>query len=184
MALEYPDLDAVTRRYMTEELFLDIWENRLYISPRLSPSGAQEYPTLLRSAIETGNDSSLAAELRKNDTLNSTEQRRKPKGGYTTAAVPVTAPETLAEGEFNRFYARGLCRRAQEQSDHELKVHRAKPVDNPRPQSEALIGSTVAPDRLLVDLRTSIGVEPALGVPPGPNSGLSVRLVKMLGTKN
>lgn len=25
--------------------------------------------------------------------------------------VPVTAAETLAEGEFNRFYARGLCLR-------------------------------------------------------------------------
>lgn len=112
MALEYPNLDVVTRRYMIEELFLDTWENRLYISPRLSSTGSQEYPALLRSAIETGNASSLADELRKNGRLNSTEQRRKPKGGYTTAAVPATAPETLAEGEFNRFYARGLCRRA------------------------------------------------------------------------
>ena len=23
--------------------------------------------------------------------------------------VPVTAPQTLAEGEFNRFYIRGVC---------------------------------------------------------------------------
>lgn len=125
---------------MAEELDLDIRENRLYLSPRLSPTGVQEYPALLRSAIETGNDVSLANELRNNGRMNSTEQRRKPKGGYTTAAVPITAPETLAEGEFNRFYARGLCRRSQGLSDHELRVHRAKPVDNPRPQSEALIG--------------------------------------------
>ncbi|MFZ0321604.1 MAG: hypothetical protein WAL56_20940 [Candidatus Sulfotelmatobacter sp.] len=116
--------------------------------------------------------------------MNATEQRRKPKGGYTTAAVPVTAADTLAEGEFNRFYARGLCRRAKVEGGSELKVHRAKEVENPRTQSEALIGSTLDPEKLLLDLRESIGVEPALGLPPGPNSGLSVKIVKILTTRN
>lgn len=108
--------------------------------------------------------------------MKSTEQRRKPKGGVTTARVPVTAAETLAEGEFNRFYARGLCRRALEDSIRELIVYRAKEVRNPRPESVAMIGRRVDPTALLGDLRTHPGVEPALGLPPGPNSGLSVRL--------
>jgi len=184
MALQYPDLDGATRQYMLEELELDIKEGRLYISPRLSGKGVADYPALLGSAMESGDDTSLAAALRKEGRLNATEQRRKPKGGYTTAAVPVTATDTLAEGEFNRFYARALCRRAQNEGDKELKVHRAKPVETPRPQSEALIGSGVDPEKLLLDLRTNIGVEPALGVPPGPNSGLSVQLIKVLTTRN
>jgi hypothetical protein len=184
MALHYPDLDGTTRQYVLEELELDIKEGRLYVSPRLSAKGVADYPALLRSAMESGDDTSLAAELRKEGRLNATEQRRKPKGGYTTAAVPVTAADTLAEGEFNRFYARGLCRRTQVESDRELKVHRAKEVENPRPQSEALIGSAVDPEKLLLDLRQSIGVEPALGVPPGPNSGLSVKIIKILTTRN
>ena len=166
MALSYPDLDGTTRQYKLEELQLDVTEGRLYISPRLSGKGVTDYPTLLRSAIESGDDASLAGELRKDGRLNATEQRRKPKGGHTTAAVPVTAADTLAEGEFNRFYARGLCRRAEVESGSELKVHRAKEVENPRPQSEALIGSTLDSGRLLLDLRESIGVEPALGLPP------------------
>jgi hypothetical protein len=116
--------------------------------------------------------------------LNATEQRRKPKGGYTTAVVPVAAADTLAEGEFNRFYARGLCRRTQVESDSELKVRRAKEVENPRPQSEALIGSTMDPEKLLLDLRQSIGVEPALGLSPGPNSGLSMKIIEILMTRN
>ena len=90
----------------------------------------------------------------------------------------------MAEGEFNRFYARGLCRRTKAESDSELKVHRAKEVENPRPQLEALIGSTMDPDKLLVDLRQSIGVELALGLLPGPNSGLSVKIIKILTTRN
>jgi hypothetical protein len=44
--------------------------------------------------------------------MNGTEERRNPRGGITIARVPITAADTLAEGEFNRFYARALCRYA------------------------------------------------------------------------
>lgn len=116
--------------------------------------------------------------------MNATEQRRKPSGGYSTVSVPVTAADTLAEGEFNRFYVRGLCRRNLQDRDGQLVVHRAKTVAQPRPESEALIGTNPDAQRLLSDLRTNIGVEPALGVPKGPNSGLSVKIIKALTTRN
>jgi hypothetical protein len=82
----------------------------------------------------------------------------------------------LAEGEFNRYYCRGLCQRALEVGIEEVEVYRAKAVTTPRPESQRLIGRRLSARSLLNDLRTSQGVEPALGVPPGPNSGLSVRL--------
>jgi hypothetical protein len=44
--------------------------------------------------------------------------------------VPVTAADTLAEGEFNRFYLRGLCRRASAANMAEIEVYRAKEVAN------------------------------------------------------
>jgi len=121
VALQYPDLDGTTRQYMLEELELDVKQDRLYVSPRLSGTGIADYPAVLKSAIESGDDASLAVELRKNGRLNATEQRRKPKGGYTTAAVPVTAADTLAEGEFDRFYARGLCRRTKVEGGRDSK---------------------------------------------------------------
>lgn len=43
--------------------------------------------------------------------------------------VPVTAPETLSEGEFNRFYARGLCRVAISLGIAAVQVYRAKGRD-------------------------------------------------------
>ena len=46
-------------------------------------------------------------------------------------------------------------------------------VENPRPESQAKVGALFDAKQLLNDLRTSQGVEPALGIPPGPNSGLS-----------
>jgi len=83
----------------------------------------------------------------------------------------------LAESEFNRYYIRALARRAIEDGIPELVIYRAKPVSNPRPESEARIETSLLPEDLLEDLRSHPGDEPpVLGVPSGPNSGLSVRL--------
>ncbi len=176
MALQLANLDQPTRRYMLDELDRDLSEGRLYLSPRLTSDGHQVWPALVREAIRGGSDSSLAARLRSEELMNATEERRAPKGGITVARVPENAPDTLAEGEFNRFYVRGLCRRAIDAGVTELEIYRAKEVVRPRPESEVKIGGRVDPQQLLQDLRTSQGVEPALGLPPGPNSGLSVRL--------
>lgn len=91
--------------------------------------------------------------------------------------VPVTAPDTLAEGEFNRFYSRGVCVDVLAANGSTVEVYRGKAVTNPRARSQALIGRVLPAAALLGDLRTSIGVETAMGLPPGPNSGLTVRRV-------
>lgn len=174
MALVLENLDDRTRKLMLDEVELDIANGKLYISSRLNDSGQIEYQNLLRDAIKSGDDSSLANQLR--GKMKLTEQRQRPKGGFIVANVPFTAPDTLAEGEFNRFYARGLCCRAIEEKVPALEVYRAKLGKQPRPESQAMLGKKVEAKALLDDLRSSPGVEPALGIPPGPNSGLSVRL--------
>jgi len=175
MALNLQNLDDETRKYMAQEIEMDIQQERLYKSPRLSPQGVNEYPQLLKNAAASGNDNSLAAELSRPGRLNATEQR-KTKNGVIAAKVPVTAPQTMAEGEFNRFYARGLCLRAIATGIPALQVYRAKEVENPRFVSVALIGQMLPAEPLLKDLRNSIGTDTAFGLPPGPNSGLCVRL--------
>ena len=92
-------------------------------------------------------------------------------------ATVENAAEVLAESEFNRYYIRGLARRAIEDDIPELVVYRAKSARNPRPESEARVEMALSPKELLDDLRAHPGDElPALGIPSGPNSGLSVRL--------
>lgn len=182
MALHLVNLDEQTRKFMLDELNQDVQNGRLYISPRLTTQGQQEYSELLREAITAHNDSWLAANLRNRGLIKTEEQRRKPKGGYTIAKVPVTAPDTLAEGEFNRFYSRAVCRRAIESDVQYVEVYRAKDVEKARPESQAKIGTRVDAQELLNDLRTHQGVEPALGLPPGPNSGLSVMLLRQQAT--
>ncbi len=152
MTLHYEHLDERTRHLMLKEMDLDISQGTLYISPRLSEQGAKNYPSLLRETIQSHDDAWFANELRSQGYMNAFEQKRKPKGGFTTAQVPITAPDTLAEGEFNRFYVRGLCARAMEDGIQEVEVYRGKEVNQPRPESEAMIGKRIPVQILLVSV--------------------------------
>ena len=178
MALYFENLDDRTRQLMLDEMEYDIANNQLHISPFLSGQGQRDYANLLHEALEGGNDESLAQNLREHRRILKTLPRRNPKkGGYSIAATVENAAEVLAESEFNRYYIRGLARRAIEDGIQELVVYRAKPVRNPRPESEARVETAISPKELLEDLRSHPGDErPTLGVPSGPNSGLSVRL--------
>ena len=175
MGLKLDNLEEA-RRFVLDEIELDIAERTLYISPRLNPAGAEGFSNLLKRAAEQFNDEWLADQLN-HGLLNSTLQARKPRSTeYYTKKMPFDAHETLAEGELNRFYARGLCRYALENGIPALEIYRAKAVMNPRSASEAKRGQMISAEALLRDLRTSQGMDTALGLPPGPNSGLSVRL--------
>jgi hypothetical protein len=175
--LELVNLGDRVRGLMIEEVDRDIENGTLYINPRrLSPTGQQDYPGLLKETVLLHDDAWLADQLRQEGRMNRTMQRAKPKGGYTTVPVPVNAPDTLAEGEFNRFYARGLCRSAIEDGTPDLVIYRAKQVSTPREESEARIGTTINAQALLDDLRANPGKDTWLGIPAGPNSGISVRL--------
>ena len=176
MSLYYVNLDDRTRKLMLEEMEYDIAHNQLHISPFLSGQGQHDYANLLREALLHGTDETLADELRSHRRITRTLPRRRPKGGYAVAAAPANAADLLAESEFNRFYIRALARRAIEDGISDLVVYRAKAVQSPRPQSEALIESTLSPQEILDDLRAHPDESPKLGVPSGPNSGISVRL--------
>lgn len=174
MGLNLENLDAATREFMLQEFDADEAAGRLNPSNYFSEAGEEQFPTLLREAIESGNDESLATALSRADLFLSHYQKKTPSGGITTAAVPRTAPVTFSEGEFNRFYIRGLCLRAIEE-EGKIEVYRARASSRARPESEALIGQALDPTDLLEDLRRHIGEAPTLL--PYVNSGLSVRLL-------
>ena len=176
MSFNFENLDQITRVLMEDEVNYDIQNNRLYISHRLTELGRLNYSRLLKKAIADGNEVSLGNDLKNQNCIKAKEERRT-KNGIQLVNVPATANETLAEGEFNRFYIRALCRRLLEDKIGILEIYRAKHVLNPRSESQMIIGKTRDPESLLNDLRTNIGVEPALGLPKGPNSGLSIHLL-------
>lgn len=174
MSFLFKNLSNETRQYMKEEAEYDIQKGTLYLSERLSATGKEVYPALLLKSIESGNEDTLASSLIGH--FNPTYLRKNPKGGFTHAKMPSSQNQTLAEGEFNRFYIRALCRIAL-LSGVKLRIYRAKLSSVPRDESENLIGKFIDAERLLQDLRTNSGKNTVLGLPSGPNSGLSVELV-------
>ncbi len=182
--MDLRNLNDATRAAMLSEVDHDIAAGPgstgvLYLSPRLSPQGISDYPDLLRDAVQTGDDATLTAALASNGRLLTHETAKHPKGGPDIVkTVPVTAPQTMAEGEFNRYYARGVCIRALVETgpDATVTIYRARESTSARSASVALIGTTPYAAALLEDLRTHIGMDTALHLPPGPNSGVSVHL--------
>jgi hypothetical protein len=155
---------------MINEMEHDIENGTLYFSKRFNAQGRERYVELLRQALSSGNEESLADSLSQNGCFEEFEKR-----GEKLVKVPVTAPKTFSDGEFNRFYMRALSVHAKE-TKRLIVVYRANSTVNPRTESEALIGVEFNSEDLLKHLRSGPEVDAILGLPPGPNSGLSIKL--------
>lgn len=161
-----PDLDAALRGHAFTEAKMDNEVGRLYVSKRARFGTESAYFAMLTTALQSGTPETFAEAIWNARIL-------KPNLDGTPHAI---AHEVLGHGEFVRYYIRGLCDVAIMRDLSELEVYRGKPVANPRSESLARIGLRLPVSKLLSDLRTNIGVDTALGVPGGPNSGLCVRL--------
>lgn len=174
MGIHYQNLDDATRKHMIDEVAL----GNHYMSPRLTAKGLAAWPGLLAQAVTQENDDWLAGRLLALGLFRSDESYTRNGKIFTRRINQESSATQLAEGEFNRIYVRALCVRATEAGQGHLIVYRGKAVAQPRPESEAKIGTSVAVAVLLEALRKNdfVTIESALGVPGGPNSGLTCRL--------
>jgi hypothetical protein len=202
------DLDDTTRKWMMEEYRHDLDKGALFVSPLLSDRGRREYPDLLKEAIGRHDEAWLASALGSGDRMNLTQKsvhqgsgehhklafragHSNPKAGIpaddAAQEVPTSTPQVLAEGVFNRYYARGLCRRAIDEGVDALEIYRYSRAagvhftdqslgEPSEPGIDRTGGTTVDPKELLARLRNTPEEEMDTGVPGEPNSGLSVRL--------
>lgn len=170
MSIYFEELNGphanTVRSHMGSEIQWDIARESLYLSPRLTTSGQKRWPELLREAAQHQTVSWLENRLVSEGLLLSFKDGRK---------VPVNAPPMLAEGEFNRFYCRGVCLEAIRLGKR-VAVYRGKNVADPRWRSQALLGASMDPAEVLEDLRAGIGQDLIRGVPGGPNSGISLKI--------
>lgn len=169
---DFKDLDAAVREHMESEFNLDLSSGNLYLGPRLTPAGVAAWPNLLLEAIHTGNEQQLTSALGAvgGPYLHAVESATGKKTPRNAAAV-------LAESEFNRFYIRAVCQRSLVLG-RPVEVYRARSSSSPDAASEQKIGARPDASELLADLRSSTGIATALGLPPHPNSGLSIRIAR------
>ena len=172
MGLHYKNLDAETRVFMLQEDAV----GGHYKSPRIEEGKMSKWLALFRQALERHTDDWLASETNRRALMKHSEPRRTPSGGMTVAKVPHNAAQQLAEGEFNRYYLRGIAARALKEGKKNLRIYRRKAVSVPRPESEEKIGTLVDAEKLLAELRKSDFVDNALDLPAGPNSGLTAEI--------
>ncbi len=176
MPLEYHDLDPETRGFALAEFDTDRERGTLTLSNRIRPTRTAEYESLLREALAYYDDRWL--EERVDDMVLDFELRRTPSGATTTARLPSYEPRVLTEGDFNRYYMRGVCARAIAEGRGVVEVYRARHSAEPRPESRELVGQRLDAAGLLQELRATPADaevdEPTIG---RPNSGLSVRLI-------
>ena len=163
------------REEMKSEIKSDIDNGILYISDNLNSEGKSLYPEKLLQAAESSEIEGFINSLGM-DYFNSHYERRKPKGGFTQAKMPYNANTMLCEGEFNRFYIRAVCIKAMSVGQQYVTAYRARPSNSPRAESLEIESKQFNAEVLLKDLRANIGINTALGLPPGPNSGMSVHL--------
>ena len=173
--MNFENLTEEVRQLMVDEIEMDISQEKLYPSPRLTPDGILQYPSLLIQAAAQADPNWLEGRLNMLALIKAREQRRSGKGNVSMVKVPHTAAQTLAEGEFNYYYVRGLCAYAIQNEIEALQVYRAKAVRNPRSSSIAKTGKLLPSKQLLADLRLN-HLDAVLGIRAGPNSGLSVRI--------
>jgi hypothetical protein len=126
--MRYENLDEETRRWMLQELKEE--EARApYRSPSLSPEGVRRFPELMEKAITSGDESSLAKDLKAKALW--AEYEPIPEGGVRRTE-PERAARTLAHQEFNTWYVRGLCRRLMEEGENLVQVYLAgEPESSP-----------------------------------------------------
>jgi hypothetical protein len=174
MPLKYENLDPTTRRYSLAELERDIERGTVIASHRLRPGSEERYREFLREALKYYDDQWL--EERVAELLEPTEQRSTRTGGRTRVKMPENAARLLAEGDFNRYYMRGVSARALAEGRREVEVYRARLSEHPRPESAAIEGERLPASDVLEELRGLGADARSTARLARPNSGLSVRL--------
>jgi hypothetical protein len=173
--MQYESLDPVTRRYALAELDADLASDKFHISERLRPTAIEEYKRYFRDAIRYYDDRWL--EEHASDLLVDFEHRRTRSGGQTTAKIPEMATRMMAEGDFNRYYMRGVALRAMEEGRDVVEVYRARLSLEPRKESAELEGHRLPAREVLEYLRGESSENPDVAALGRTNSGLSVRLI-------
>ncbi len=168
------NLDEKTRSYMLRAIEEAEHNGQIDYSPRLNAAGKEQWLGLLEQAAREHNEHWLAYELEARRLIKGFEVSERPLGSYSIKHVPHTAAQTMAEGQFNRFYMLGLCRRAKAEGVSHLEVYRAEERAKPRQESQALIGIRLPVEIVEAQLRDDDASKKSLLIQP--NSGISLRL--------
>jgi hypothetical protein len=132
MAMNFEELDDVTRGYMLKEFDEEEGGSFAYRGKVLSFSGLAAWNGLMREGIRVGNDESLTITLQNQTYWEFTETYVRNGVQRSRAVNFQQAAERLALTEFNTWYVRGFSRRLLDEGITECQAYRgALPSGSP-----------------------------------------------------
>ena len=150
-------------------------------SPRLSPFGVQEFPSIMREVIKNGNEQTLLDRLNRPEYWNPTEKYQSKGVTLQRKLNYSNAARTFALTEFNTWYVRGLCRRLLEEEVDLCQVYRAESAQVPRSECLAHEGMRYSVQQIYDGHRAHYWPEPgdktSLSIPVGPLCHHSIRRI-------
>jgi len=179
MGFQFEQLDSLIRALMMEEIDRDSVHGDLYDSRLLTPLGRASFRELLRVSARAHDADFLADGMASGENFIEKETIIRADASCERRVNFVNAARRLAEGEFNRYYMRAVCRRAMEVGT-DVQVYRARESARHRTNSDSLSGHIYDARSLLAVLRQRVrpNVGVAAGIIPGDvNSGLSLRML-------
>ena len=125
MAMNYLELDEITRGIMLAEFNAEEAGGNPYRSKALSSNGQKVFPQLMRDAIQHGTELSLATALNRPAFWETMETYVRDGIERERRRNIQQASERLAITEFSTWYVRGLARRLLNEGVKTCQVYRA-----------------------------------------------------------
>lgn len=164
MAMLFKELDATTREYMLTA-FEEEESGTPYRSAILSPAGLSVFPGLMREAIKSGDETTLAAALDHGAYWLAEDAAGKSVNVHHRSAQ-------LALTEFNTWYVAGLARRLKDEGEAECEVYRAENPKWEHASCSSHEGQRYAIDVVLAGHRADYWFKPTdqewISIPAGP----------------
>lgn len=173
MAMDFEELDAGTREHMLAAFEEEEAANP-YRSQILSQSGLEAFPDLMREAITSGNEVTLAA------ALNRDEFWLDRDAGEKSVNVRQSS-ERLALTEFNTWYVAGLARKLKAEGETDCQVYRAADPKWEHSTCSTHEGQTYPIEEILAGHRIAYWPPPGesgkLSIPAGPGCHHTIRRI-------
>lgn len=183
MAINFKELDTVTRRQMLERFEAEESAGNPYRSGVLSAVGLTAFAGLMRQAIAdpNGNEVTLAASLQSGDFWVPTESYVRDGVTRERKVNAKQAAERLARTEFNTWYVAGLAHRLQDEGVSDCRVYRAAAPKWEPAECSIHEGQVYPVADLIANHRISYwpppGVPGRLSIPAGPGCHHTIQRV-------
>ena len=126
MPLYLPDLDPITRQHMLREFDAE-QAGDPYVPAVLSVQGRRVWPTIMRDAIDFGDDETLLNDLLRDPSVFNEQEQYVRQGVPRMRKVNLQQAGTrLAVSEFNTWYVRGVAARFLAEGINHVLVYRAE----------------------------------------------------------